>query len=127
MNSDITGAFFTLINDAALGLPISFEGVKFTPPDSGQWLEVTFLPNQGIDQSMTSNNPVSQGIIQVNACNRPNSGLIPLQKLSETVAALFPKNTIIYDLVRVSETPYTSDMISLDDRLIIPLTIMYSE
>lgn len=127
MNSDITQAFFTAINDAGLGLPTAFEGTKFTAPQSGQWLELTVLPNNGLDQSLKSNAVLAQGILQVNVCNRPNTGIIPLQQLAETIAALFPKNTIITGLVRVSRQPYTSDSLQLDDRVVLPLTIMYSE
>lgn len=127
MNSDILQAFFTAINDAGLGLPIAFEGKKFTPPDSGQWLELTMLPNDGIDKAMSNGSVLAQGILQVNVCDRPNTGILPLMQLSETVAALFPKNTIISGLVRSARQPYTSSVLQLDDRLMLPLSIVYSE
>lgn len=126
MNSDITKAFFDLIIAANLGIPVSFEGIKFEQPASGQWLELSILPNDGIDQSLAGNNVLAQGIFQVNVCDRPNTGLIPLQQLSETVAALFNKNTLVSGLVRVARKPYTSSALSLDDKLVIPLTIEYS-
>lgn len=127
MNSDITQAFFEAINNAGLGLSISFEGVKFTPPDKGQWLELTTFPNNGLDPSLSSNSVIAQGVLQVNVCDRPNTGLIPLQQTAEAVAALFSKGTIISGLVRASRAPYTSSALSLDDRVALPLSIMYSE
>lgn len=127
MNSDILEAFYTIIDAAGLGVPIAYSGIKFTPPDNGKWLELSYLPNTGIDQSIKSASVLAQGLFQVNVCDRPNTGELALQNLAETVAALFPKNTPINGLARVSRAPYTSSMISLDDRIILPLTVSYSE
>ena len=127
MNSQILESFFTLMTDAAFGYPIAYEGIKFCPPDSGPWLELSFLPNEGIDQSLSSDSVLSQGILQVNVCNRPNTGIIELNQIAETVMALFPKSTSIFGLVRVSRSPYTSSVITLDDRQILPISISYSE
>lgn len=125
-NTEITQAFFTIISGAALGYPIAYPSIKFTPPDGGNWLELSFMPNNGIDQGLSSPAQIKQGLLQVNICGKPNCGLIPLQTISDTVAALFQKNTVLSGFVRISKTPYTTDIISLDDRQILPLTIMYS-
>lgn len=126
-NAEITQAFFEKVSGAALGYPIAYPSITFTPPDSGNWLELSFMPNNGIDQGLSSATVISQGLLQVNICGKPNGGLIPLQTISDTVAALFVKNTVLSGLVRVSRTPYTTDIISLDDRQLLPLTIEYSK
>ena len=125
-NAEITQAFFEVVDGAGLGLPIAYPSITFTPPSSGQWLELSFMPNSGIDQGLSSPTLISQGLLQVNICGKTNCGLIPLQTTSDTVAALFPKNSVLSGLVRISKTPYSTDIISLDDRQILPLTIMYS-
>jgi len=126
-NSDIAQAFFSIIDSAALGYPIAYPTKSFTPPDSGHWLEVSFMPNSGIDQGLKSGTVLMQGLAQVNVCGRPDTGLIPLHNISEQVGALFPKNLVISGNVRVSKTPYNTDIIPLEDRIILPLTVMYSE
>lgn len=126
-NAQIAEAFFTTVNDAALGYPIAYPSITFDPPDSGNWLELSFMPNTGIDQGIASPTVLKQGLLQVNVGGRPNSGLIPMQAISDTVAALFAKNSVLSGLVRISRTPYTTDIISLDDRQLLPITIEYSE
>lgn len=126
-NAEIAEAFFTQIKSANLGYPIAYPSISFTPPDSGNWLELSFMPNDGIDQGIKSPTVLKQGLLQVNICGKPNGGLIPLQDISEQVAAVFPKNQIISGNVRVSKTPYNTDIISIDDRQLLPLTVMYSE
>tara|TARA_R110000824_G_scaffold37651_4_gene115758 strand:+ start:700 stop:1089 length:390 start_codon:yes stop_codon:yes gene_type:complete len=126
-NAEITQFFFESVDGAALGLPIAYPSIKFTPPDAGNWLELSFMPNTGIDQGLQSDRTIKQGLLQINIGGKPNGGLIPLQIISDTVAAIFPKNSILVDLVRISRSPYTTDIISLDDRQLLPLTIMYSE
>lgn len=126
-NAEITAAFFTTVSTAGLGLPIAYPSITFTPPDSGNWLELSFMPNTGIDQGLSSPTVLKQGLLQVNVGGKPNGGLIPLQNIADTVSALFPKNSILSGLVRISRTPYTTDIISLDDRQLLPITILYSE
>lgn len=126
-NAEIAEAFFTVVDGAALGYPIAYPSITFDPPDIGNWLELSFMPNTGIDQGIESPSVIKQGILQVNVGGKPNGGLIPLQLISDTVAALFPKNSVLSGIVRISRTPYTTDIIQLDDRQLLPITIMYSE
>ena len=126
-NSQIAEAFYTAISTAGLGYSIAYPSKTFTPPNTGFWLALSFIPNEGIDQGLSSPTVLQQGLLQVNVCGKPNCGSIDLYDISEQVAAVLPKNTIIAGNVRVSKTPYNTDIISIDDRQILPLTIMYSE
>jgi hypothetical protein len=65
MNSDIIQAFFTQLNDAALGYDIAWPNVDFTPPATGIWLEVSHFPNRGIDTTLSSQSVIRQGLFQV--------------------------------------------------------------
>lgn len=126
-NTQIAKAFFDTVIAGALGFPIAFPSIAFTPPDSGNWLELSFMPNTGIDQGISSATVLKQGLLQVNVGGKPNGGLLPLETIADSVAALFAKNSVLSGNVRISRTPYTSDIISLDDRQLLPITILYSE
>ena len=126
-NVQIAKSFFEIVRDAGLGLPNSHPTITFDPPDEDNWLELSFMPNTGINQGIESGTVLKQGLLQVNIAGKPNGGLLPLETIADTVAALFAKNSILSGNVRISRTPYTTDIISLDDRQLLPLTIMYSE
>ena len=126
-NTEIISSFFAALDAANLGYPISYPSITFQTPSTGNWLEVSFMPNEGIDQGIKSPTVVKQGLFQINVCGKPDGGSIPLYTISEQVAAVFPKNTVITGNVRISKTPYNTDIISLDDRQLLPLTMMYSE
>ena len=126
-NAQIATAFFTTVNTAALGYPIAYPSITFDPPDTGNWLELSFMPNTGINPGISSPTVIKQGLLQVNVGGKPNGGLIPLETIADTVAALFPMNSVLSDNVRISRTPYTTDIIPLDDRQLLPITIEYSE
>ena len=126
-NVQIATAFFTTVSTGGLGLPIAYPSITFNPPDSGNWLELSFMPNTGINQGIESGTVLKQGLLQVNIAGKPNGGLLPLEAIADTVAALFTQNSTLSGNVRISRTPYTTDIISLDDRQLLPLTIMYSE
>lgn len=126
MNSDILQAFFTALDDAALGYPIAWPNVNFDPPASGVWLVVSHFPNRGIDDSLSSQNIIRQGIFQVSIMGRQNDGIFNLEQAAAEVAAVFPKLTALSD-VKVSQVPYTTTAIAISDgRVELPLTIEYS-
>jgi hypothetical protein len=131
-NNQILMACDQILIDAALGYPIAFHGIPFTPPASGVWLQVMIMPNEGIQQGIgNSATVIEQGIYQVMACRRRvdgtiTGGLTPIQAAAEQVQAAFPRGKIISGLVRVQRAPYQSSIIEDDDRMMIPVTVPYS-
>lgn len=126
-NSAIETALNEILEAAVLGLPISWPGLDFTPPTSGNWLEVNFLPNRGVDDRLANDGYVSpQGIYQVAAVSRPQSEL-RLRAVAEQVQAAFPKGTRISGNIRVGSHPYTTSVLIEADRMRLPVTIEYSE
>jgi hypothetical protein len=128
-NTEIMTSFHTIVRDSAIvpATLIRYDGKIFTPPDAGNWLELSFMPNRGIDQSLSSNAILKQGLLQVNVGGKSNQGIVGLQSIADQITALFPKNTVLSGIARVSSIPYVSDDISMDDRTILPVTISYSE
>lgn len=126
-NSTIQTALNDILIAAALPYTRSYPGLSFTPPDTGEWLEVTFLPNRGVDDRLANDGHVSpQGIYQIVCVSRPQSEL-QLRAVAEQVMAAFPKGTPISGNVRVGSHPYTGTLRSDADRMSIAVTIEYSE
>lgn len=126
-NTAILTALNDILVNAALSYPIGWPGINFTPPTDGEWLEVRFLPNRGIDQWIANDSDVSpQGIYQIEVFSRPQSEL-KLQVAIDAVSALYPKGTKLADNVRVSKPPYSSVLDIQSDRMSVSISIEYSE
>lgn len=126
MNSDIMQAFFSRLDSAALGYPIAWPNVDFTPPGSGNWLQVAYFPNRGIDNSLSGQSVIRQGLFQVSVMGRQNTGGFTLESIAQEVADLFPKLTDLAD-VKVSRQPYLTSQLSVSSGVVeLPLTIEYS-
>lgn len=126
-NNEIYTALITLLNDAALGYPTAYPGYNFTPPDSGVWLEVMFMPNRGIAYDTGNTEEVTpQGLFQVTVYDRPGNGVDGLDTAAEAVKAVFPKGTAIAGTVRVNEPPYFLSLDSEGDKMMKVVTVPYS-
>lgn len=127
MNNTIKKALFDILNDAALGYPIAWPAVKFTPPDAGQWLEVAFAPNTDLDNSLGYDSGfIPRGIFQVTVYDRPDSGAFNAGTLADTITALYAKGTPITSTVRVVKRPDQLPMDAMNDRIAIVVSIEYS-
>lgn len=110
---------------AARALPVSFPGLKFDPPDEGQWLEVSWVPGPTQNYGLADNGPsLLQGLAQVSVCERPGAGIARLAELADEVIAAFAKGTE-FDTVRVYRRPYQSGAITDPARVMVPVTIMW--
>lgn len=127
-NSQVTLAIFQLANAFATtnNLPISYPGKKFDTPESSGWLELSVSPND-LDDTLNDKDSCRRGMFQINLCGKPNNNPLTLIGLSDTLASSMEKGTVLVDDVRVVRTPYTMQLIPLSDRVILPVTIEYSE
>lgn len=142
-NTQIQSGFYALVENAvtttpAINYPLAWPGGTgmeadgtpvngFTPPDSGYWFEVSFAPNANLDDGLANDSfRIPRGLFQITVAMRPGSGQIGLSGVADEVISEFPKGTVISDPVRVIRHPYQSDVIEMDDRLMIPVTIEYS-
>jgi hypothetical protein len=126
-NNEIAGSLFSTLAGAPLSHPIAWPGRNFAPPETGYWLEVLFMPNQGIDNGLAPTDAtVPQGIFQVNVFARPGAGIIGINTLAGQIKALYPKNATIAGLVRVQRHPYSVEINSEPDRLMIMVTVPYT-
>ena len=126
-NRQIAQALFSTLQAGALGYPIAWPGFDFAPPASGPWLEVQFMPNQGIDNGLAPTDvTVPQGIFQVNVFARPGDGIIGMNAIADDVKALYPKNATITGFIRVQRRPYSMEIEGDPDRMMVMVTIPYS-
>lgn len=126
-NNTLYKALITILKDAALGYPIIYPGETKSPPASGVWLVVSFLPNRGINYDVDNGSEVTpQGLFQVQVFDRPSAYMDPLDDAAEAVVAAFPKGTKISGNVRVQEPPYFLSLDPQDDRMSKVVTIPYS-
>ena len=127
MNNTIKQTLFSILNDAALGYPIAWPAVRFSPPDSGQWLEVSFAPNLDLDNGLSYNSGfIPRGIFQVIVYDRPGGGTFTAGALAEQIQTLYAKGTAIVGQVRIVNRPEMMQMDAMDNQFGIAVTIEYS-
>lgn len=126
-NNEIYVAAANILEDSALSYPVSYPGVNFTPPPSGVWLEVEFFPNEGIDNGLRyADTVIPRGIFQVSCVNRPGAGLTDIHAAADQIRALYAKGTTLTGQVRVIRQPYDMELETMDDRLMVVVTVEYS-
>lgn len=129
MNSAIYDDFAVEVSAFAITLspplPVSYPGLPFTPPASGYWLEVQWFPNETQNYGIAFDGPsVLRGFGQVSVCTRPGTGLVKPMDLAGLVIETFDKGTRIGDAL-VYRKPWASSVIQDNERLMIPVTIMW--
>lgn len=126
-NNDIKNALYTILSDAALGYPIAWQGVNFTPPDRGLWLETAFAPNSGLDNSLAYDSGViPRGIFQVACYDRGGKGTFAVDKLAQDVSDVFAKGTTLAGSVRVVSCPFIMPIDIDDDSISVIVSVEYS-
>jgi len=126
-NTAIAAALFQQLDAAALGYPVAWPGIDFTPPSSGIWLEPMVMPNTGIDNGLApTDGTVPQGLFQVSVFDRPGRGILAVNRAADAVKAAFLKNATITGLVRVQRNPWSFEIEPNGDRLSVIVTIPYT-
>lgn len=118
-------AFATMVGAfaATRSLPVAYPGVPFTPPTSGEWLEVRWFPNEPVEYGTANDGPrLHRGFGQVSVCYRPGRGIAPGEALAADVIEAFGKGTDIGP-VRVYKQPWQTGPLVQDERISHPVTI----
>lgn len=71
-------------------IPVAFEGVPFTKPSSGSWLEVVFLSSQTTTATVDASRTRTYGMVQISCYTVDGKGMKQLDTLTAAVADLFP-------------------------------------
>lgn len=110
---------------ASLGLTVAYPGKKFTPPDTGRWLEMSLASND-LQPDIKGSHIARRGIWQINACGRPDKNPADLYAVADSIAGVITKGESEVALT-ITQNPSIGSLIELDDRVILPITITYSE
>jgi len=126
-NSELFESILGLTSEVAeaLTLPVAYPGKRFTPPDTGEWLELSTTAND-LQPDIGGSSVFRRGIWQINVCGRPDKNPLVLYGHADTIAATIPKGPNDAGFT-ITNNPVVSSLIELDDRVILPVTITYSE
>lgn len=115
------------LTGAAGALPIAWPNVSFTPPASGKFLRVDFIPNRVDRLFIGSGEPHQmQGLMQVSVMWPLNVGTDAPQDIAGAVAAAFPVGDPLWDAdlrVRIVQRPAVAGVIVEDTRIMVPVTV----
>lgn len=90
-------------------IPVAFEGVPFTKPSTGPYLEIVFLEPVVLNPTVDVTRVRKFGVIQIMCFVEDGKGLKQLDALTESVAALFPvTEKQRYTTFTVEQTPSIS-------------------
>lgn len=124
---EIEEAFFASVAAAFPSLPVSYPGVNFTPPDHGQWLEVTIFRSEPANQPLGNTRGVDQGIMQITVCERPGRGMIPVRNAANAVIGAYPKGYTFASFHRIVNNPYMLSVIVEPTKIMLPVSMSYSQ
>lgn len=128
-DSGIYDAFAALVagyaNTKGDLLTVAWPGVTFKPPDTGEWLEVLWFPNETQNIALGSDGSQHRGFGQVSCCSRPGAGIEPVMLRAEAIIALFAKGTAL-GVARVDRKPWMSTILNAGDRVSAPVTVPYA-
>lgn len=71
-------------------IPIAFEGVSFTKPTSGPYLEIFMLGSTNINRNVAAEGVRTYGMFQINCYAPANKGMGEVEALRDSMVALFP-------------------------------------
>lgn len=126
-DDEIYDAFCDLLNAFAAqlspALTIAFPGIGFTPPTSGMWLELVWIPNETQNYGIEDDGPsLLQGLAQVNVCYRPGPGIVDGLAMAKQVIAAFGKGTT-FATMQVYRKPWVASVIEDPERVMHPVTV----
>lgn len=106
-------------------IPVSFEGVPFTKPASGTYLECFLIPAVTIDADVSATRQRRLGIFQVNCWIKSGTGMRQVETLAQNIIDLFPILPKT-GAVSIESTPYADNSI-LDPSgwIAVPVSIQY--
>lgn len=105
-------------------LPLAYEGVEFTKPDTGEWLEIYFLDPYTQNRSVAADQHTVTGMFQVDCCGELGVGMGRVEALAREVVALFPIIPKV-GIVSIEKTPNAGRGRIREDHVFAPVTVSY--
>ncbi len=108
-------------------LPIAWPNISFTPPATGKWLRVDFIPNRVDRVSIGSAEPHRlRGLMQVSVMWPLGQGTDAAADIAGAIVGLFPADLVLWDgdlRVRVVQRPAVAGAIVEEQRVMVPVTV----
>lgn len=105
-------------------IPVAWEGVPFTKPTSGIWLQPFMVSNSPMCANMGAQRFRTFGIYQINVFFKDGEGSGKIETFANQIAALYPvfpkSGTVSFDKPTNAQTPYTDT-----DWRVIPIRLQY--
>lgn len=92
IRQEVESAVTAFANSQTPPIPLSYEGIPFTKPTSGPYLEIAFLANSPMNATVDASRIRTYGTFQINVNIPDGQGMKGLDDLSGAIAALFPVN-----------------------------------
>lgn len=106
-------------------LPVGYPAIKFTRPDQGNWLEVYFIQNQAVDQSINGAG-LDLGFVQVWACGRADSQLLPIMDLAHKLQDNFKVGDALGG-AKINKRAQVGSLVVGSDFIYIPVRIFWEK
>lgn len=124
VRSELEGRLATFAT--AQNIPVSWEGVPFTPPSSGPYLQAVMLASATKNSTVDATRTRTTGNFQINVVGFDGLGSKQVEDLATLVVALYPVMPKA-GTVSIESPPQTGAAILLTGKRIIPITIAYRQ
>jgi hypothetical protein len=106
-------------------VPVAFEGMAFTKPSTGVFLEPTLIPMSTEDANVSGTRKRCYGVFHVNCWAKSGTGMRQVETLAQSIVTLFPLLPKT-GAVSIESTPFVHEH-DTDPAgwLIVPVTIQY--
>ena len=117
------------LTGAAGALPVAWPNVSFSPPTSGKFLRVDFIPNR-VDRVEIASDGTHQmrGLLQVSVMWPQNVGTDAPMDIAGAIVSAYPADLTLWDgalRVRVYQRPAVAGVIVEDQRIMVPVTVAW--
>ena len=124
IRAELEGKLKTWADAQVPRVPIAFEGVSFTKPTTGAFLEPLLIPNVTAD-NLAGSRKTSLGIFEVRCWYPSGKGMGGVEQLTNSIINLFPLLPKT-GVVSIENTPYAEHP-QIDEAgwLIVPVLVFY--
>jgi hypothetical protein len=108
-------------------IPVAYEGVAFTKPTTGPWLQPTMLTSSTVNPTVEATRRRERGVFQINCYVRDGLGSAAVENLSNNIVNLYPVVPKT-GTVSIEQTPQTAAaIVTQDGWRYIPVRVSYRQ
>jgi hypothetical protein len=105
--------------------PVAYPGINFTPPSTGEWIELSWFPNETLNYGIPNDGPsIHRGFVQAMAYTRPGAGVVGVTQLASAIISTYAKGLEVGGAT-IERKPWMSSVIQEGDKIMVPVTIPY--